>query len=305
MLALMFSSCKKENSNTTSEDAVTSAGDVASISAGVDATGADAVAAETGVGAAGQASGKVESYGPHNPWATICGSTTVDNGTAPNKTITITYDGTTKCHGLIRSGIVTIDNLSGIDWNKANAQLTLTYHDLKITDVSTGDYHILNGTHVITNMTGGTFWKVVAQEVPSGTTVTHKNVSTNMQVTFSDGTTRSYSFDRMRSWNLTNMVITETTFADGNNYLEQGVGRNGKDFTDQITSPIIDNNYCQWNPYTGTVVHAVTDMGPTTTMYGTDSQGKPDGGPQTCAQGYYITVNGGKGPNKFVAYPSE
>jgi hypothetical protein len=301
VVALMFSSCKKENG--AAQNNINSAVGVASISHAVDLTSADAAAVAEGVGSS-QVAGKTSDdgdFGPGHPWERICGSTTVSDGNQPNRTKTIVYDGTTTCHGVIRSGIVTIDNNSGLDWGKVNSQLTVTYINLKVTDVSTGDYHILNGTHTITDLTGGSFTELIDQEVTSGT-VTHKNVSSGMTVKYSNGTTRSYNFDRLRTWNLASLVLTETTFADGSNFLQQGVDQDGNNYTDQIASPIIDNNYCTWNPYTGTVIHTVGNNGPTTTtQYGTNAAGVQIGGVQTCANGYTITNSSGKG-NKFVSY---
>jgi hypothetical protein len=295
--AISLNSCSKAGE--TADDSV-SAKDNNSISNAINATSDDAAAA----------AGQVKSFsGKTDGWwnsAVLCGVTLVDTvGAGPGK-ISITYDGSTTCNGVIRSGTITVQNNSGIRWNTAGSQLTITITNLKVTDPRTLGSFTINGTHTITNKTGGLAWEVVAQLVPSGTTVTHRNQSSNMTITFADGSQRSWNVDRDRSWNLTGSTVTVTLSSENtNNEDSWGTNRYGTAFTNQITENISANNNnlsCIWRPYTGKIVHKIANRAVTVT-FGTDASGTPMGSPTTCADGYYITyTRGNKTAYAFVPY---
>jgi len=310
ILALVFSSCKKDGTTATTEDNSISAADVASVSSGLDETNEDA----------GAVVGGVRSYpGPRSDFFNryiLCGSVTVDTGTPGDRLITITYDGSTTCNGMERSGSITIANNSGIPWNQQNSVITVTYNNLKLTDVMTGAYYTINGMHTITNETGGLAWQVIAQLVPSGTTVTHRNVSSDMSITFANGEKRTWTVDRSRTWNLTGQLITKTVFAQGaNNVTESGTNRYGHDFTNQISAAIMSNNQagCVWDPYQGGFSHVVNTTSTqseqitdrtTSVVFGTNPEGVQIGSATTCGDGYFITYTNSSGQTKtkFVGY---
>jgi hypothetical protein len=102
---ITLNSCKK--TETTAADDSISAQDAATVTRADDVTTDDADAA---AGQVKSFSGKTEGW-----WnsAVLCGVTLVDSGSAGNRTITITYDNTTTCNGVIRSGSITIVNNSG------------------------------------------------------------------------------------------------------------------------------------------------------------------------------------------------
>jgi hypothetical protein len=299
--ALMFSSCKKDNSGTTEDDSI-SAADVASVTNAVDQTSDDAA---TVAGMTYSFSGKTESFGQwftiyHNGWP-VCGSTTIDTG---GNTITINYDGSTACHGVIRSGSITVTIPGNETWKNAGAILTVNYN-VKFTDAVTLGSYTLTGTHTITNETGGLAWEIVAQIPQSVDSVAHKIYSTNMEVTFPNGQTRQWNVDRIRSWSGSGQTITYTVQSDGGNNTETGMNRFGNNFTNAIAVPIAANNQtgCVWKPFQGTFVHTVNGK-TTTVVYGTNSSGTPIGSPTICGDGYYITVNNGVSTTRtrFIGY---
>ena len=299
LVGLTLTSCRKAATATASDDSQSSK-DVNSVSNAINATADDAA------NAAGQVksfSGKTESH-----WwssAVLCGATTVDTGTPGNHVITITYDGTTTCNGVIRSGTVTISNAGGVLWNQAGAQLTINMNNLHITDPVTSAAYIINGTHTITNETGGLAWQVIAGTALANTTVSHRNTSSNMTITFADGTQRSWTEDRTRSWSNANGHITVSVYSEAaGNVSETGTNRYGQSFTNIIMDTISANNNasCTWKPYIGKWEHQVGTRS-ATVVFGTNAGGTQIGTPTTCGLGYYITyTDGSRTLQRFVAY---
>lgn len=299
--AITLNSCKKENT-TTADDSV-SAQDNATITRADDATTDDAAAA---AGQVASFAGKTES-----PWwntAVLCGVTLVDSGTAGNRTITITYDGTTDCNGVIRSGTVTIVNNSGIPWNLNGSVLNITYNALAITDPVSGNTYTINGTRTLTKETNGLAWKVLAG-LETNTTVTRRNQG-NMSITFPGGGVRSWTVDRTRSWSslvngsVNTITVTVSTQAD-NNVDVTGTNRFGVTFTNSILTPIAANNNaaCYWKPYQGQTTHAVANRS-ANVLYGTNPAGVQIGNATTCGDGYFITYTKANGTQatRFVSY---
>ncbi len=297
--AMTLTSCKKAS---TAADNSVSAQDVSNVSNAVNATSDDATSA---AGQVKSYSGKTEAAWWNS--AVLCGATTVDTGSAGNHVITITYDGTSSCNGMIRSGSITVSNTTGVLWNTAGAELTVNYNNLKVTDIVSGNTYTISGTHTITNVTGGLAWQVIAGLSPSGTTVTHRNQSSNMSVTFPNGSQRTWTVDRTRSWNITGTVITVTVSSQASgNVSESGTNRFGDAFTNTITTPITADNTCLWRPYAGEVTHQIGSATGTIT-YGTDPSGNHVGTPSYCGSygtyGFYITyTNGSVNRTRFVSY---
>lgn len=301
LVAITLTSCKK--SSTAIDDSISNQ-DVSNVSNTMHITSDDAAAA----------AGQVSSYkglGLGAGWNTgggniFIGATITDTSSTG---IVIQYDGITPCNGIIRSGTITITNTGGIPWHDAGAQLTINY-DLKATEVLSGYTYTFNGTHTVTNVTGGLAWKVLAGLSPN-TTVTHRIQSTNMNITFPNGSQRTWTVDRTRSWssNANNSTYTVTVSASpgaSGNVTETGTNRFGDQFTNAITSPIIANNNCSWRPYTGQWEHQISTRS-ATVLFGTDPSGVQIGTPTYCgsylAYGYFITyTNGSTTRTRFVSY---
>lgn len=299
---ITLNSCKKNNS-TVADDSV-SAKDNTSISNAVNASTDDAASA---AGQVQSFSGKTEGW-----WlgAVFCGVSVVDSGTAGNRLITITYDSTTTCNGIIRSGTITVQNASGIAWKEANSIITVTYNNLKITDPNTGSSYTLSGHNTLTKETAGLAWQVLYGTAPANTTVTRRNQG-DLTVTFDDGSARTWTVDRTRSWSNVGGPIAVTVSAEASGNIDvTGTNRYGLPFTNAITTPIVANNQpgCIWRPYNGQSVHTAVRR-TTTVQYGADRAGAHVGTATACGNGsdgygLYITytkANGASG-NAFVPY---
>jgi len=199
----------------------------------------------------------------------------------------------------------------------AGAVITVNYDNLKIAEVLSGYTYTLNGTHTITNETGGLAWQVIAGLAPTvltpATTVTHRIQSSNMNITFPNGISqRNWTVDRTRSWSSNGSTITVSLSASpqsGGNTTETGTNRFGDQFTNSITSPIMANNSsCElWRPYTGTWTHAVASRS-ATIKFGTNSTGQQIGTASYCppigtSYGFFINyTNGNTMLTRFVSY---
>jgi hypothetical protein len=297
---LTFNSCKKE----TTEDDSVSAQDATIVNNAVNLTADDASAT---AGQVSSFSGKTEGL-----YQALCGATLVDSSNAHQ--ITITYDPSQHCFGIERSGTVTFTLTNG-PWRNAGAILNVTYNNLKVTDVLTGATYTISGTHTITNESGGFAWEI-AYGLLTNATRTHRNQSSDMSVTFPNGSTRTWTVDRSRSWTsaVSNNVntISVTTFCEATGGTTgvtiSGTNRFGNQFTYAIASPVIGDNYgnCPYLPYTGEVTHQVGSRS-ATVLFGTNSSGVQIGTAttSTCNLGYFITytnaANGHSG-TKFVSY---
>ena len=296
---ITLNSCKK-TATSTSDDSI-SAQDYASLSNAVNATSDDATAA---AGQVKSFSGKTEGW-----WnsAVLCGATTVDTGTVGNRVITITYDGTTTCNGITRQGSVSIVNSSGIAWKDAGSVLTITFNSLVITDPISGYSYTITGSHTLTKETAGLEWQVIAQVV-TNTTVTRRNTGT-LTITFSDGTSRTWTVDRTRSWSSAIgggvNTITVSIYSEAAGGVDvTGTNRFGTPFTNTIETAIAANNQtgCIWRPYQGKMVHSIANR-TTTVLFGTNSAGTSIGSPTTCGDGYFITtVRNNRTFTRFVRY---
>ncbi len=292
---ISLNSCKKTES-TVADDSV-SAKDNATVSNAFNATTDDA---ESAAGQVQSFSGKTEGW-----WvsAVMCGVSVVDSGTPGNRLITITYDNTTTCNGVIRSGTVTVQNTSGIPWRDANSVLNITFNNLKVTDPVTLQSYTLNGTHTLTKETAGLAWQVLYGIAPANTTVVRRNQG-NLTVTFPDNSQRSWTVDRTRSWSNVGGPITVTVSSEAAGGVDvTGTNRYGLAFSNTIVTPIAANNQsgCTWRPYNGETVH--TSVRRTTTVqYGCDRTGTHIGTASSCGNGNgygvfisYTKANGNSG----------
>jgi len=305
---ITLNSCKKTETPSTTDDSV-SAQDVASISNGINATGDDASAAAGQVSSfAGKSPDQNTAKSLDSHLLSLCGTTIVDTGTAGDHLITITYDGTTMCNGVIRSGVVTIANNSGIPWKDAGSVITVTYNNLKITDAVSLASYTVNGSHTFTKETAGLEYQVMLG-LATNTTVVRRNQG-SMEITFPNGETRTWTVDRTRSWgsvvtgNLNTITVSVYSEASGNVDVT-GTNRYGTDFTNTINTAIEANNNtgCIYKPYQGSVTHAIANR-TVTVLYGTNPAGVSIGTPTTCGDGFFITYtkNGNLRATRFVYY---
>jgi hypothetical protein len=301
--SLTLTSCKKTASPA---DSSISAQDVSNVSNAMHSTSDDAAAA------AGQVSSYKSLAGNNinfdNPNGNfLVGATVTDTSSTG---IVITYDGTTACNGFYRSGTITITKIDSLPWSSAGGLLSVNYDNVKVTDIVSSNTYTLNGTHTITNVNGGLAWKVMAGLAP-GTTVTHRIKSSNMSITFPNGTTSTWNVDRTRTWNSSSTTptlytVTVSSSPGSGNITERGNNRFGEAFTNSITSPVAANSNCAYRPYTGTWEHQIGTV-MVTVQFGTDPSGNPQNNPTYCGSygsyGFYITyTNGTRVIPRFVSY---
>ncbi len=285
IFSITLSSCVKPK--TSKADDSQNSKDANSIANAVDANSDDAAAR---AGQVAGFAGKTTSSG----WYMLCGQTVVDTGNG--HTIKITYDGTTNCNGVKRTGtvVVTLNNGSP-DWSVAGATATMLINNVVVTDAGTGNGFTLNGTQTITNETGGLAWQLWWNAAP-GTVVKHREQSTNMSVKFSDGTTGTWSVDRTRTWSLSSTTPAYRTFSVSSEHAGNtdtwGTNRYNESFTTSITQTISANDYstnCWWRPYTGKYVYSVPARNATASItFGTNSVFQQIGTATTCAPGYTL-----------------
>jgi hypothetical protein len=274
-LAIFFTACKKDNSNTSGNTDYTAelsvqADDQEQFSSEMDAIADDA---NTAVSAESSISGKVQSL--------ICDATVTADTTGDPKTITITYDGT-NCHGnRTRTGVVILSMPKSMHWKDQGAVLTITVQNLKITRIRDNKSITINGTKTITNVTGG-----LLPDLASHGTITHTINSDGMSVTFGDGTQRTWKIAEQRTFTYNNgIVITVSgTHTEGaaTGILVWGTNRMGNAFSCAITDPLVVRQDCDFRLVSGTAVHTRSTVTATIT-FGLDANGNP----VSCPSGSY------------------
>jgi hypothetical protein len=176
---------------------------------------------------------------------------TVDTTGAHLGTIKINYDGTT-INNRTRTGSIrlTIQNYAGGKrWKQSGCVLQVDYIAYKITRASDSKSVQFDGTQLLTNETGGSWWEllILKTQASLATSVT----GTNLNVLFDDGKTAVYNINRKSTYSYPNNLLTCTGegigTADGLSGLENyGTTRDGDAFTSQVSTPIVWNLTCGW-----------------------------------------------------------
>jgi hypothetical protein len=137
--------------------------------------------------------------------------------------------------------------------------------------------------------------------------VSHRITSSNMTVTYPNGSQRSWTVDRTRTWSASGNTITVSVKSEASgNVSETGTNRFGDAFTNTILSPITANSNCAFRPYTGEFQHQISTR-MATVLFGTNPGGVQQNDPNYCGSygtyGFYITyTNGTRTLNRFVSY---
>lgn len=257
--------CKKDsNSDTTdySTEYKTQSQDQSRMSAEDDATSDDvnSIADDAQLGGRGQ-----------SMWP--CGATVTFAVAGGLKTATINYSDSVNCNGRRRSGTVVVSIPVGTHWANANAALTVNINNLKITRLSDGKSITFNGTKVITNVSGGTLYN------PATTSVTHTIASSNMSITFDDGSVRTWQIAKRRTiaraaLTAPLVITTEGTHSDGTNsdIAVWGTNRNGNTFSTRYVTPIVVKQCSDFRITSGQAIHTVHNKQFTVT-FGLDASG--------------------------------
>jgi hypothetical protein len=297
----VFASCNKSNSSnnstTSSTDLQSSSNDVTQVSTETDAaiddvnTAMSAHYTATGAATSREMEQRVLD-GPGGNDSTIICDATVSIDTVSNpRTITITYNGANCSLDRTRTGSVIISWPEGQLWSTAGAVVTVQFDSLTITKVSNGKKTILNGTHTYTNVSGGS---LASLAINQGGSITHTITSSNMSITFDNGSQRTWSVDRQRVFTYNGGYIITTTGLHTADSLtgisEWGLDRFGNAFTVDILQPRVISQACSWQMTSGEV--ALTNAGGVTTItYGLTSTGAAATGCPVGSSTYYFQLS--------------
>jgi hypothetical protein len=211
--------------------------------------------------------------------ASLISNATIDSTMIAKGVLVITYSGLSDDGKKSRSGsiIVKLDtsaNGSVIRWHTAGAVLTLTFNNYMVTRISDGKKLTFNGTHVITNKSGG-----LLATITENSPITHKIRANNMNLTFDDGTQRTWNAARRRIFTISGGVVSETLSGDTtvngyNNIAMWGKTRSNNDFYVSTTTPLTANIYgggCLFKPIGARVFYVAART--LTVTYGVDQSG--------------------------------
>ena len=207
--------------------------------------------------------------------------------------ITMVYAGFNAGHNFTRTGTVIVTKPLGIPWSAQNCSVNFKYESLSITKVSTGKKFIFNGNRLFTNVSGGRIVDLGSTTIPTSS-VEH-SITGAMQITFEDGTTRTWNISRTRTWGGTypsalTLTVGSTGASSGgfSNLVEYGTNRNGEAFYTSINTPILYSQACGWNPIWGGFTHQIPGIPKSATVtfgYNISDQQVTEG---TCADFYKL-----------------
>ena len=284
LLTIALVSCQKDKSDDNTDDtnydteASVQSQDQSNFSSQIDAVTADA---NIILQSSGSYAGR-----PEEVIAGVCNATYAMDSSNNPRTITITYNGANCIGTHSRTGTVVISMPSGTRWKNAGATLTFTYTNLVITRLSDHKSITINGSHTLTNVSGGLFI-----HFPVVSSLTHKVESNGITVKFDDNTVRTWKIARQQTYTYNNgIVLTVTgTHTEGNitNVAEWGTNRFGRTFTTAITQPLVFRQDCSFRLVSGEVTHTV----PVFTAVGTFGLNAA-GAPTSCpgAGSYYCKL---------------
>jgi hypothetical protein len=266
---ITFTACKKTNDNQEPTETATHSDDQSQFTAEVDAVAEDA----------NDIINESASFNFRSTSSAVCDATVAVDTAGDVKKITITYTGGV-CTGKnrTRTGQVELSMPKGIRWNEAGAQLTVTLKNLTVTRITDKKSIVLNGSTVITNVTGGNIINLST----SGT-MTHTITSTGIAVKFPNGTTRTWMVAKKRDFSYDGGIVISTSglYTDGNitNISEWGVNRGGEAFKTVIAQPLVIKQNCAFR-ITGGKIEYITNIKLAIT-FGLDMTGNPTTCPGT------------------------
>jgi hypothetical protein len=315
LTGMLFAACSKSSSNsnnsatTTSDSALaTQADDQSRVSTETDAAFDDvntSMSASSSVSGASQTPSirfgvGVTGANADTIQTSICDATVIVDSVDNPRTITIVYNGSNCNLTRTRTGTITISIPQGVEWRDQGAQVTVTFTNFMITRLLDGKTITFNGTHTYTNVSGGSLSSLNAN---SSTTITHTLTSSNMSITFDNGTQRTWNIARQRVYSYSSgIVITETGMHTENTLSgisEWGLNRYGNAFTAQITTAVVINQSCSWQVTSGETV--LTNVGGALTLtFGLNSTGSAISCPVSPASFYFELVWAGAGGKTYT-----
>ncbi len=229
---------------------------------------------------------------------------TLDSSFVIADTITyiVSYNGL-NCEGTYnRVGTVEIHKAVNTHWVDAGAVVYVKYINFKITRVTDQRWVIVNGTKRYTNESGG----LVALLGNPYTSIV-RSVSGTLSATFDDNSTRNWSISRRKTWTGVSgslrMSVEGLGSADGYTNLESwGVNRQGNNYYNSVTTPVVFKESCSWDPCSGGGIVSIPASDITATVsYGYDSNGNvvdPNG--TSCPTHYKVDWTKGNNSGTFL-----
>jgi hypothetical protein len=221
----------------------------------------------------------------------ICG-VKLDTTLESKGIITLNYVGS-ECYGRTRTGSIrfTLTEYPLKKWKNAGCVVKIEFLGYKVTRKSDGRSVQLDGTQVLTNQSGGTWYDLWFLSQPG---VVYTLTGDNMKASFDGGTNSLYNLNRRLTYtysgDVTTCKVEGLASQDGRSNVESwGQTRDGDRFTAQITQPLIWKTKCgAMAPVSGEVVIKVDgkdfDMN---CKMGVDKDGNPVGvDAPACPYGY-------------------
>jgi hypothetical protein len=174
----------------------------------------------------------------------------------------------------------------GVKWKNTGAAINVTFQNFKVTRVIDSKSITINGTKTYTNVSGGLLFNL-----PTLNSITHTITSSNMSVTFDNGSQRTWKIARQRVFTYNNGVVITTTgtHTEGNvtNVAEWGTNRFGHAFSTAITQPVIVRQDCNFRVTGGQLTHTVP-LFTSSATFGLDINGNATSCPG--ANSYYMKI---------------
>jgi len=236
----------------------------------------------------------------------ICGLDVDTNG-AYMGTILLNYTGIT-CNNRTRSGSIKLtiqDYASGKRWKQVGTVLKVDYLDYKVTRASDGKSVKLNGTQLVSNISGGSWFELIFLGQAE---LVHSVTGNNLSVTFDDNKTATYNIHRKFTYTWASPVLTAKgegigTHDNISNLENWGTTRDGDSFTSQVITPVVWNTTCgAWAPIQGEVEIKVSSKEfNLKATFGVDKDGNPVSvAANSCPYGWKLEWNRKKKNNKKI-----
>ncbi len=119
-------------------------------------------------------------------------------------------------------------------WSDQGAVLKVIFVNLKVTNIASGKSILINGEHIVTNVTGGR--AIYALITPNSSKVSH-SISGTMKAAFDGGSERNWSISRKREFEYFKITLSSSNVEGG--IVETGTNRFGTNFTNKIVTPIV------------------------------------------------------------------
>ena len=253
MTAASFVSCKKNSQTTVVTNAVsvkqvmTQSEDQLRVVAEIDNLTIDANIA---IESSGVFSGRAQ-----NVLGNLCNAETMTDTSGTTKKLTITYNGLNCAGNRFYQGIVVLSMPKGIRWKDSGAVLSINKQDLKITRIKDSSSITLNGTTLITNVTGGRL-----TELAYNGPITYSLTSNGLSILFDNGALRSWQLAQKKVFTYNNGIVMTTTGTHTENGTSDicvwGTNRFGDAFITAINGPVVVKQDCNYRVVSGEITHS-------------------------------------------------